>query len=516
AAAKINQVRATISVSELNPKAAFLLRATGSSVAFDGFRKIYNEGTDEVSIQDRDPDAANTMLPPLEKGETLLNKEIKSNQHFTEPPPRYTEATLVKVLESYGIGRPSTYAPIMSTLQDRGYVRLEKRKFFPEDIGIVVNSFLVDHFQNYVDYHFTAHLEDDLDAISRGEKAWVPLLDDFWKPFIDRVQDRDKNTSKSELLTEETDEECPKCGKPLVIKLGRFGKFKACTGYPECRFTEDLQKKEGEEGSSEPEVSDQTCEKCGKPMLIKTGRYGKYYACSGYPDCRNNQPLHKPEDTGVPCPECGKGTFLAKRSRRGKIFFSCSEYPKCKKALWDRPITKECPECQAPFLTIKITKRRGTEHVCVNDPCEFREVIEPPEGKTIDELPPPPAKRGSRKTAAKATTTKKRTTKTATAAKKTTRKRTTKTGAAKTTTRKKTTKTAEETEPKTAAKSTAKKNATRKTTTRKPAAKKTTTRKRTTKATSSGEEKAMPQRRAAASKKTTTVAEKSAPMENPS
>nr|CRH07516.1 DNA topoisomerase 1 [Candidatus Magnetococcus massalia] len=373
APAKIDQVAATLSVGGNNIEAPYRFRATGSSIAFHGFMKVYSEGKDEVSAQDRDEDSS-TMLPPLDEADQVNQKKLDAKQHFTEPPPRYTEATLVKALEHFGIGRPSTYAPTMSTLQDRGYVKIETRKFFPEDVGMVVNDYLVKHFSKYVDYHFTAHLEDDLDAVSRGEKEWIPLMDGFWKPFIDQIQEKEETTSKEEVTSQQIDEKCPECDKPLSIKLGRFGRFKACTGYPECRFTEPLNKEDAKP-KAEPEMTDIPCEKCGKPMLIKEGRYGKYYACSGYPDCKNNQPLNKPRDTGVKCPECGKGTFLEKKSRRGKIFFSCSNYPKCKKALWDEPLEQPCPKCNAPFITRKVTKRRGVEHICAVEECDYKEQI---------------------------------------------------------------------------------------------------------------------------------------------
>ncbi|OSM00394.1 putative DNA topoisomerase I [Magnetofaba australis IT-1] len=376
--AKIDQVAAQISVDSADPNAPLRLRATGSSVAFPGFMKVYMEGKDEVSAQDKDDDDSETMLPAMDEGETLQNLGVEPKQHFTEPPPRYTEATLVRALESFGIGRPSTYAPTMSTLQDRGYVKLEKRKFYPEDVGMVVNKYLTQHFSKYVDYNFTANLEDDLDAVSRGEREWTPLMESFWKPFIEQIEEKEKTTSKAEVTSEELDENCPECGKPLSLKLGRYGRFKACTGYPECKYTAPFGKEAEEKAaqqSEEPELSDEKCEKCGKPMLIKTGRYGKYLACSGYPDCKNNQPLNKPRDTGVKCPECGKGTFLEKKSRRGKVFYSCSGYPKCKKALWDEPLEQPCPKCGAPFVTVKTTKKRGVEHVCVAEGCDWRETV---------------------------------------------------------------------------------------------------------------------------------------------
>ncbi|MBF0286116.1 MAG: type I DNA topoisomerase, partial [Magnetococcales bacterium] len=374
--ALIDQVAANLAVDSADPNAPWRFRATGSSVAFPGFMEVYSEGRDEVSAQDRDEDEEDGMLPPLEVGERLKQTALVTRQHFTEPPPRYTEASLVKTLESFGIGRPSTYAPTMSTIQDRGYAKLEKRQFFPEDVGLVVNDYLVEHFQKYVDYHFTAHLEDDLDAVSRGEREWTPLLNEFWRPFIGQVKEKEKTTNKADVTSEATDEACPECGKPMVIRLGRFGRFMACTGYPECKYKRNL-KKEGETeetAPAEPQYSEEKCEKCGQLMLIKDGKYGKYLACSGYPACRNIQPLVKPRETGVPCPLCGKGQFIEKKSRRGKVFFSCSNYPKCKNALWDEPVGRACPKCSAPYLLKKSGGRSGAAGiVCGMEGCDYRE-----------------------------------------------------------------------------------------------------------------------------------------------
>ncbi len=381
AAARIDQVVATLAVGVAESTAPFQLRANGSSIVFAGFLDVYSEGLDDISLQDRDEDDSDTMLPPLQEGEVLRLHRVEPVQHFTEPPPRFTEATLVKALENYGIGRPSTYSPTMSTLQDRGYVRLEQKKFFPEDVGMVVNKFLVEHFRTYVDYHFTAHLEDDLDAVARGEKSWIPLMETFWKPFNQQVAEKEKSTSRADVTSEATDESCPECNKPLLNKLGRFGRFLACSNYPECRYARNI-KKEGEEEKpvAEPVLSDQLCEKCGKNMLIKEGRYGTYLACSGYPECRNNQPLEKPKSTGIACPECGKGLFLEKKSRKGKIFYSCSGYPKCKNALWNEPVAQPCPICAMPFVTRKVTKRFGTELLCAREGCSYREKVADTEG----------------------------------------------------------------------------------------------------------------------------------------
>jgi len=342
------------------------LRATGSTIAFDGFRKLYLEGRDEPV---REEDTG--MLPPLKEGESVQVEKAEAKQHFTEPKPRFSEASLVKELESHGIGRPSTYASILNVLRTRNYAEMDKKRFIPTDIGEIVSKFLTKYFADIVETGFTADIEDKLDAVARGEAEWKPLLRKFWAPFKERVDHTMENVKRSDVTHEETDQTCPECGKPMAIKLGRFGRFLACTGYPECKHSQPLNGN-GEE-QPEPEMSDQKCDKCGAPMVIKHGRYGKFLGCSAYPECKNIQPLEKPKDTGIPCPECGKGTFLEKKSRRGKVFYSCSTYPKCKKALWNKPIDQPCPKCGAPFVTEKITKRRGLEHLCAEEDCDWRE-----------------------------------------------------------------------------------------------------------------------------------------------
>jgi DNA topoisomerase-1 len=350
------------------------LRATGSVLAFAGFRKLYIEGSDEPNKDDQD-----RMLPPLESGDAVSVKQAATKQHFTEPKPRFSEASLVKELESHGIGRPSTYASILNVLRERKYVEMEKKRFVPTDTGEVVSKFLTNYFADIVDVNFTADIEDKLDAVARGEQAWKPVLRDFWTPFKERVDDTQENVKRSDVTSEETDEVCPECGKPMAVKLGRYGKFLACTGYPECKYARPLNKNGEEQVAPEPEMTDQKCDKCGEPMVIKQGRYGKFLGCSAYPKCKNIQPLEKPKDTGIQCPECGKGTFLEKKSRRGKVFYSCSQYPKCKNALWNKPIDRPCPKCGAPFVTEKVTKRNGTEHICVVEDCDWKEQIETPE-----------------------------------------------------------------------------------------------------------------------------------------
>ena len=377
----------------------YSFRATGQVIRFPGFMALYIEGNDNGDNEDKEG-----LLPPLSEGEKLTNEQLTPEQHFTQPPPRFTEASLVKTLEEYGIGRPSTYASIMNTLVTRKYVHLEKRTFFPEDTGRVVTKLLTEHFSQYVDYDFTATLEEDLDAVSRGELAWTPLIKRFWDPFIALLHRKDKEVSKADITTEKTDKTCPECGKELVIKLGRSGRFLACSGFPDCRHTEPLNS-DGKE-VEEPVISDEKCEKCGEPMLIKTGRYGKFLACSGYPKCKNIQPLEKPKSLGINCPECGEGEMMEKKSRYGKIFYSCNRYPKCKYALWNLPKEEPCPKCSWPLTEIKVTKRWGTVQRCPQEECDWEKELIPPIKKT-------PAKKptAKKKPAAKKKTTTRKTTK---------------------------------------------------------------------------------------------------------
>jgi DNA topoisomerase I len=346
-----------------------IFRASGSVITKPGFISVYQEGLDDQKADDGD----SKILPPLKEGDKVALKDILPEQHFTEPPPRYGEASLIKALEEHGIGRPSTYASIIDTLQQREYVTLDKKRFYPTDVGRVVNRFLTEHFTQYVDYDFTAHLEDELDAVSRGEKEWVPLLDQFWQPFHKQIDTIDKNVDRKDVTTEAMDEECPKCGKPLSIRLGRRGRFVGCTGYPDCDYTRNV----GDEARAEPEVvEDRPCPECNSPLHIKSGRYGKFIGCSNYPNCKHMEPLEKPTDMGVQCPKCKQGNILKRKSRRGKIFYSCERYPDCDYALWNEPLEKPCPTCNFPILTKKTTKRAGTQIVCPEQSCKFIESVD--------------------------------------------------------------------------------------------------------------------------------------------
>ena len=355
---------------DLGCGAGNIFRANGSTVVNPGFMSVYLEGQDD-SKSDKDE----RLLPLMEVGGVVDLKAVRPEQHFTEPPPRYSEASLVRSLEEHDIGRPSTYANIISTLLQREYVELEKKRFHPTDVGRVVGKFLVDHFTQYVDYGFTASLEGDLDAVSRGEKEWVPLLRKFWGPFKEQVETKDKEVQRSDVTQELMDEDCPKCGKKLSSRLGRSGRFVGCTAYPECDYTRNV---DGEETTaSEPEVvADRKCPKCESDLWVRIGKYGKFIGCSSYPKCKHIESLEQPTNTGVDCPQCKKGEILVRKSRRGKIFYSCSGYPECDYALWNEPVKESCPDCEWPILTTKTTKSRGAEKVCPQKSCGYTEKVE--------------------------------------------------------------------------------------------------------------------------------------------
>ncbi|KAA6183865.1 type I DNA topoisomerase [Thiohalocapsa marina] len=357
---------------DLGAGAGNRFRATGSTVAEPGFMRVYLEGRDDPTSADDDEER---MLPPLAEGDQVTLREIRPEQHFTEPPPRYSEASLVKALEEFGIGRPSTYASIISTLQDREYVVLDKKRFMPTDVGRVVNKFLTEHFTSYVDYDFTARLEDELDAVSRGEEDWIPLLEQFWRPFKERIDHTQEHVERKDVTQELIDEQCPKCGGQLSKRLGRNGLFIGCTNYPECDYTRDLHADKAD--AEEPDiVAGRRCPECDSELAVKRGRYGKFIGCTGYPKCKYIEPLEKPEDTGVTCPQCGKGTLQKKKSRRGKIFYSCSTYPKCDYALWNEPLNEPCPSCGWPVLTLKVTKSKGAQKVCPQKECGYTAAAE--------------------------------------------------------------------------------------------------------------------------------------------
>lgn len=364
--ATIDTVAADLQAGEGN-----LFRANGSTIVDAGFMAVYMEGVDDQAEEDDEK-----LLPAMQEGDSIKLAKIRPEQHFTEPPPRFNEATLVKALEEHGIGRPSTYASIISTLQNREYVEMDKRRFIPTDVGRVVNRFLTKYFTQYVDYDFTARLEDNLDAVARGEKDWIPLLRDFWKPFKELVVYTEENVDRRDVTHEKIDEKCPKCGGELSIRLGRRGRFIGCMSYPECDYARNLN---GDDDSKDAElIAGRKCPDCKQDLVIKHGRYGKFIGCSSYPDCKHIEPIEKPQDMGVECPECHKGNMLKRKSRYGKIFFSCERYPDCTYATWNEPLKGACPKCNWPMLAIKTTKKRGTEKVCPQKDCRYSEPYDPP------------------------------------------------------------------------------------------------------------------------------------------
>jgi len=326
----------------------YQLRATGQTIKFAGYLKIYQQATKE------------NILPTVAADEKLDLDKINIDQHFTEPPARYSDATLVKALEKYEIGRPSTYAPTISTIITRNYVeRDENKKLAPTEIAFIVNKLLVEHFPEIVDYKFTAELENNLDKIAEGKVEWEKTIDNFYKPFIKNLTNKEKEVSKKELTEEKTDKLCPECNSPLIIKMGRFGKFLACTNFPDCKFTENLnngdkdhdgQKDSEEIKELEKKHGGQTCDKCGSEMKIKIGKYGPFLGCSGYPKCKNIKNLDA--DTGVICPKCGTGKIVKKMSRRGP-FYACDQYPNCKFALNSKPTGQKCERCSSLLIEAK-------------------------------------------------------------------------------------------------------------------------------------------------------------------
>ncbi len=332
---------------------------TGTSkVVFDGFLKVYNENDDE-------PDSS--KIPDLEQGDEVKLQKINPKQHFTQPPPRYTEASLVKALEEHGIGRPSTYAPIISKIQQKGYVEKIEKALAPTILGRTLSRELVKYFTDIMNYKFTAQMETKLDDIAEEKAVWTDVLQDFYSPFIETVDAAKKNMPK---VLIESDVICPKCGKKMIVRTSRFGtQFLGCSGYPECKTMMPLNK-DGSAAQVE-EKSDEKCEKCGSEMIIKVGPYGKYLQCTN-DDCKNRKRLVI--TTGVPCPKCGKGEVIQRKSKYGKIFYGCNKYPDCDFVSWNEPVKEACPECGA-YLVKKITKKES-KLVCSNNSCSYSKPME--------------------------------------------------------------------------------------------------------------------------------------------
>jgi len=407
----------------------YTFRASGQHMTFSGFMQVYVEGRDEARADDAathvradgadGEDDEERSLPPLVEGHTLACRRLDPTQHFTQPPPRYTEATLVKELEERGIGRPSTYAAILSVIQNRDYVVKAEGKFAPTELGEIVVDLLVESFPRILDPGFTAQMETRLDEIEEGTTDWLESMHEFYGAFTRWLEHAKKKMKNVKAMEEPTDQVCEKCGKTMVIKWGRFGKFLACSGYPDCKNTKELSgngnggQEPGAGGNGDAAASEgQPCENCGKPMVLKRGRFGPFLACSGYPECRTvvkvaNAAAAPPEPTdlvceacgapmvirtgrfgrfyscstypkckhvkpipiGVNCPQCG-AALTARRTKRGRTFYGCTAYPACDFTLWDRPVPEPCPACHAPFLVEKRSKTGATLR-CVKEGCDY-------------------------------------------------------------------------------------------------------------------------------------------------
>ncbi|OGL18102.1 MAG: DNA topoisomerase I [Candidatus Rokubacteria bacterium RIFCSPLOWO2_12_FULL_71_19] len=347
-----------------------LFRAQGSTLRFPGFTAVYVESREEAPEAPEEGPEAEAVMPPLVEGEALKLRALDPKQHFTQPPPRYTEASLVKILEERGIGRPSTYAQILSTIQEREYARREKGTLFPTELGMLVTDSLVPHFPEVMDVEFTAQLEESLDRIEEGTADWVETVSAFYKEFS---KDLARAGKKIDNVKEgvEIGEACPDCGKPVVEKWGRFGKFLACSAYPECKYTKDLG---GGRTKVADEPTEEICPTCGKPMVIKHGRFGKFIACSGYPACKTTKPV----PLGIICPQpgCG-GQLVERRTRKGRTFFACAKYPQCTFSVWARPIPEPCPKCGATFLTERLARGGKTTRACVREECGYKQEAAP-------------------------------------------------------------------------------------------------------------------------------------------
>jgi len=359
---------------------SYTFTASGSSVKFPGFLAVYRSADDDAERRKK-----SQPLPELYEKSILELLKIDPKQHFTQPPPRFSEASLVKELEENGIGRPSTYAAILSTIRDKGYVELLKGYFRPTELGFIVNDLLIDNFPDILDVEFTARMEDDLDRVEQSEVEALAILNRFYGPFSRKLTEAKEGMLSVKGVGMPTGLTCPLCKKhDLRIKMGKNGHFLACSGYPECTYSNDYERVE--KGIIAPvapvqsEATDKVCDLCGKPMVIKRGRYGDFLACTGYPDCKHTQSLNGGSNAkaiGVSCPEKGcDGDIVEKSSKRGKIFYGCNRYPKCDFASWDKPVATRCPACGNAYMVEKTTKRDGTMHVCPNRECRYKVPVE--------------------------------------------------------------------------------------------------------------------------------------------
>jgi DNA topoisomerase-1 len=412
---------AVYDTTTMDIKAAdFLLRSSGSLLKFAGWLSIYHNGEDRNGEKNNNDEKSELSIPPLKEGQKLRLEKIDPQQNFTQPPPRFSEGTLVRELEENGIGRPSTYATILATLQNRDYVNKEKGKFVPTELGFIVSDLMVQHFGDIVDIGYTAKLEEELDEIEEGKLQWTDALKEFHGKFkvdLQKAKVEMRDIKREEIPTEHS---CPECGKTLVKKWGRYGYFLACSGYPDCKHTQELP--ENEQAELEfAEGADEACEKCGSKMVLKKGRFGKFLACSAYPECKNTKKIAinhegkietkkdkileekcpncgealvlkhgrfgeftacsnyptckfiKQKETGVKCPEDGcEGLVVEKRGKRRRVFYGCSNYPKCNFVIWNKPVDEKCPECGAAFLVEKVSKKTGPTLHCVNQICMYK------------------------------------------------------------------------------------------------------------------------------------------------
>ncbi len=397
--------------------ASYTLRETGTVPKFDGFLAVYEEGKDQ---KDEEDEELKHKLPAVAEGERLKFRSLDSEQHFTDPPPRYTEATLVKELEADGVGRPSTYASILSTIPEREYVRKDGGRFVPTELGMVVTDLLLESFDDIFDVTYTARLEEALDEIEDGKLGWRDAMSEFYQKFSVDLSRAEKHMTDIKRMEKPTDLVCEKCGKPMVIKWGRHGSFIACTGYPECTNTRELtvDLPDVDKADLNEQGDEEYCQNCGRPMVLKKGRFGQFYACSGYPDCKTTKPIGgqqkkadvqleekcplcghnlvlktgrfgeftacsdypkckyvKHKTIGVKCPKCGEGDVTERRSKRGKTFYGCSRYPDCDFVAWSKPIAEKCPKCGSPYLVEKWFKS-GPVAQCPNAECKYKHALE--------------------------------------------------------------------------------------------------------------------------------------------